>query len=129
IRGNSSRLPDRPKHSLRLSFRGEYGDAKLHFPMFGDQGADKFDVLDLQTAQGTSWTNEPSFRGDQNTFLRDIFSRDLQLAMGHQATRGQFHHLFLNGVYWGIYLTQERADEDFAATYFGGSPEDYDVLK
>src|SRR5690606_7347233 len=89
MRGNYSRRGEFPKHSFRFLFREEYGDAKLHFAMFGDQATDVFNVLDLQTAQGPTWSNDVSFRGDQHTLIRDIFSRDLQQAMGHRITQGR----------------------------------------
>ena len=30
-------------------------------------------------------------------------------------------------MYWGLYQTQERADDHFASTYLGGESEDYDA--
>ena len=32
-------------------------------------------------------------------------------------------------MYWGIFMTQERAEGRFGASYFGGKSEDYDVIK
>lgn len=128
IRGGWSRHPSNPKHAFRLFFRGDYGDTKLRFALFEDEGADTFDKVDLRTAQNYSW----SFKGGagrENTFLRDVLSRDLQLSLGRPGTRSRFYHLYLNGVYWGLYQTQERAEARFAASYFGGEPEDYDVVK
>jgi hypothetical protein len=58
-----------------------------------------------------------------------VFARDLQGELGDPYTRSRNYHLFLDGQYWGIYMTQERVQEDYAATYFGGEPEDYDVVK
>ena len=37
--------------------------------------------------------------------------------------------MFINGLYWGQYNLHERPDEDFSASYYGGDPEDYDVIK
>jgi hypothetical protein len=37
-------------------------------------------------------------------------------------------HLYVNGVYWGLYNPSERPDAAFAADYIGGSKEDWDVL-
>ncbi len=128
IRGGFSRTGDNPKHAFRLLFRGEYGAAKLNYPLFKDdpKAATVFDKFDLQTSQNYSW----SFGGDgANTFLRELWSRDTQLAMNQPATRGRFVHLYLNGLYWGLYQIQERAEADFAATYRGGTDLDYDVVK
>lgn len=63
------------------------------------------------------------------TMNRDVFSRDCQRDMLQPYTRSRYYHLYLNGLYWGIYQTQERAEESFAESYFGGDEEDYDVIK
>ena len=80
VRGGFSRSGSNPKHALRLFFRAEYGDSKLRFPIFGDEGVDEFDNLDLRTSQNYSW----AFQNDsnRNTFLREVFSRDTQRDMG-----------------------------------------------
>ncbi len=125
IRGGWSRHPDFPKHAFRLFFRSDYGDPKLFYPLFGEEGTDRFDKIDLRTAQNYAWSN-----GDgRNTFMRDVFSRDTQRDMNQPYTRSRFYHLYLNGMYWGLFQTQERAEARFAESYFGGKVEDYDVIK
>lgn len=126
IRGAFSRSNSNPKHSFRLFFRNEYGAGKLDYPLFGGEGALSFDKIDLRTSQNNSWAFEGS---NQNTLIRDVFSRDVQHDMGQPYTRSRYIHLYLNGQYWGIYQTQERADGDFAAAYLGGKAADYDVIK
>ncbi len=125
IRGGWSRHPEFPKHAFRLFFRSEYGDAKLNFPLFGEEGVDQFDKIDLRTSQNYAWSNGD----DKNTFLRDVFSRDTQGDMGNPYTRSRYYHLYLNGMYWGLYQTQERPEARFAADYLGGKADDYDVIK
>ena len=126
IRGGYSRQGENPKHAFRLFFRKEYGPGKLVYPLFGDEGASEFDKIDLRTEQNYSW----SLDGDtHNTFLRDIFARDAQRDLGQPYTRGRYYHLYLNGMYWGIFQTEERPQADYAETYFGGDEEDYDVIK
>ena len=125
IRGGWSRHNDFPKHSFRLFFRSEYGDSKLRFPLFGDEGVDSYDKIDIRTSQNYAWA-----QGDhRNTMLRDVFSRDTQRDMGHPYTRSRYYHLYLNGMYWGLFQTQERSEARFAADYLGGKAEDYDVIK
>jgi hypothetical protein len=46
--------------------------------------------------------------------------------MGHPAARGVFVHLYLNGLYWGLYNLTERPDAAFAAAVWGGKKGDYD---
>ncbi|MCP4607254.1 MAG: hypothetical protein GY845_00875 [Planctomycetes bacterium] len=126
IRGAFSRSGSNPKHALRLFFRNEYGAAKLRYPLFGSEGVDEFDKIDLRTSQNNSW----AFQGSsQNTLIRDVFSRDVQRDMDQPYTRSRYYHLYINGHYWGIYQTQERADADFAESYLGGDNEQYDVIK
>lgn len=116
------------KHSFRLFFRSEYGDSKLKFPVFGENATDTFDGFDLATFQNHSWSNQGN-PGTNGLFVRDQFSRDTQLAMGHQAERATYAHLYINGQYWGIYCPAERPEASCAASYFGGSKLDYDVIK
>ena len=126
IRGGYSRHPQFPKHAFRLFFREEYGTDKLRYPLFESEGVSEFDKVDLRCAQNYAWSNG---LGEHNTFVREVFARDTQGAMGQPYTRSRYYHLFLNGMYWGLYQTQERAEARFASSYLGGSKEDYDVVK
>ena len=128
IRGGWSAHGDNPKHAFRFFFREEYGKGKLKFPLFGNEGVDAFDKIDLRTSQNYAWSY-PGHLGEYNIMTRDVFSRDLQAKTGNQYTRSRFYHLYINGVYWGLFQTQERAEANFAESYFGGVSEDYDVIK
>jgi hypothetical protein len=128
IRGGWSRHDDYPKHAFRLFFRSEYGAGKLNFSLFGDEGVNEFDKVDLRTSQNYSWANGGN-DAKHNTMNRDVFSRDSQRDMNRPYTRSRYYHLYLNGLYWGVYQTQERAEANFAETYFGGDKDDYDVIK
>jgi len=46
--GNSAKNKENPKHAFRLFFRDEYGASKLEYPLFGDQGAQKFYCIYLR---------------------------------------------------------------------------------
>ncbi|MEJ6635639.1 MAG: CotH kinase family protein [Akkermansiaceae bacterium] len=136
VRGGASRSKNNPKHAFRLFFRDEYGSNKLNFPLFGTNGTDSYAGFDLRTAQNYSW----SFKGSgsltsnndnssKNTFMREVFARDTQRDMDEPHTRSRYVHLYLNGIYWGLFMTQERAEADFAASYLGGNDDDYDTIK
>lgn len=126
IRGGFGRNDFNPKHAFRLYFRGEYGDGLLDFPLFDEEGTDRFDVLDLRTASNYSWSSQ----GDaQNTFVREVFARDMQADLGQPYTRSRYYHLYLDGQYWGLFQTQERIQEHYGESYFGGDESDYDVVK
>ncbi len=126
IRGGFSVTGTNPKHAFRLFFRDQYGAAKLQYPLFGDEGAKEFDHLDLRCSQNYSWAFGNS---RQNAEVREVFSRDLGLAMGQVQTHSRFYHLYINGQYWGLYQSEERPEASFAATYLGGDKEDYDIIK
>jgi len=126
IRGGYSRSGNNPKHAFRLFFRAEYGAAKLRYPLFGHEGVDEFENMDLRTSQNYSWSFEG---GNRDTFVREVFSRDTQRDMGQPYTRSRYYHLYIDGHYWGLYQTQERSEASYAETYFGGEKEDYDVVK
>ncbi len=128
IRGGQSSSANFPKHSFHVFFRREYGAAALHFPLFGDAGARDFDTIDLRCEHGYAYA-DPYPYSDEFTAIRDVFCRDLWAATGFATTRSRPYHLYLNGQYWGLYQSQERAQEDYASTYFGGAPEEYDVIK
>ncbi len=126
IRGGFSRQGRNPKHCFRFIFRKDYGSGKLKYPLFGDEGVDEFDHIDLRSSMNYSW----AFGGhSSNNLLRDVFSRDLQGDMGQPYTRSRYYHLYLNGHYWGIYMTQERSEASYAVSYLGGEKADYDVIK
>ncbi len=126
IRGGYSRSGGNPKHAFRLFFRAEYGEGKLEYPLFGAEGVDSFDKVDLATAQNYSWSFEGS---SANTMCRDIWARDSQGLMGQAYSKSRYYHLYINGHYWGIYLTQERPEAAFGASYFGGDREEWDCVK
>ncbi|RQW07237.1 hypothetical protein EH222_07685, partial [candidate division KSB1 bacterium] len=126
IRGGYSRANENPKHAFRYFFRAEYGDAELEYPLFGDEGVDEYDKIDLRTSQNYSWSFDGS---DLNTMNRDVFSRDTQRDMGQPYTRSRYYHLYINGTYWGLFQTQERSEAAFGESYFGGDRDEYDVVK
>ena len=124
IRGGASRQAAVPKHGFRLRFRREYGAAKLDYPIFGDDGPDRSNGVDLRCSQTPGW----HYFDGRSVFARDIFARDLQIAQGQPSTRGDKYHLYLNGVYWGMYETQENLEPSFLAENYGGEDEDYDII-
>ncbi len=131
LQGGHSRRPEKsPKHSFRLAFRGEYGPTKLKYPLFKDNDATTtFNTIVLRAGFCLSWVHHSHEQRTQAQYQRDIWSKDTQRDMGHPTTHSEYVHLYLNGIYWGIYALHERLDNDFAATYLDGEPEDFDVIK
>ena len=60
--------------------------------------------------------------------MRDQWMRDSALAMGWPSARGQYVHLYLDGLYWGVYEIGERIDDSFLADHLGGARTDYDLM-
>ena len=127
VQGGWNRRPEEsPKHALRLVFNERYGQTRLRFPVFGENGGREFETLILRAGCNNTWlhwSGEERLRGD---YIRDQWIRDTMGAMGHATARGLFVHLYLNGLYWGLYDLSERPSAPFVAAHFGGSPKDYD---
>ena len=129
IQGNTGRRPDKtPKHSFRLVFKKTYGSGKLRFPIFPDSPVDRFDSLVLRADYNNAWTHWKPEDNERAQRIRDAWLKDTHRAMGYPAAHNRYVHLYLNGLYWGIYDLAERPDAGFAAAYLGGRREDYDVL-
>lgn len=131
IHGGFGRYPEATaKHSLRLFFRGDYGDAKLDYPWFGESQVSEFNTVVLRANYNYSWARGNrggAQMGGDYTVVTDRWSAITQQEMGGLASNGTFVHLYINGLYWGIYNPTERPDADFQASHRGGRPEDYDV--
>lgn len=120
---------DRLKRSLRLNFRSRYGTAKLKTSLiqegslYGDSATDSFDRLILRGGNNRCWAR--IWNPDKTTYAIDQFYRDTQLALSGYGSRGAFVHLYINGLYWGLYNPVERTDHWFNAEYFGGDADDW----
>ena len=130
LQGGHSRRPEKdPKHSFLLVFKSQYGPSRLNYPIFGDEFAHSFNNLILRAGFGNSWLHWTSAERERGQLQRDIWSKDAQRAMGHHSSTSNYVHLYINGIYWGVYAPSERMDADYAVSYFGGNEEDYDVIK
>ena len=134
MHGNASRFNGRLlKHSFRIIFSREYdGPSRLDFPIF--EGSDFADINTLvlrasfTDAFGTR-TQTNRYSPLDSTYTRDVWARETQIAMGSLSADSTYVHLYINGLYWGMYNPSERADAAFYAAHEGGEPEDWDVLK
>ena len=133
VQGGSSRNVNFPKHSIRLEFRSRYGDSRLNYPLFSNQpfsdsAIDTFDEIVLRASFNNSWTHWHFDQAELAQQQRDQWARDIQEAMNQPTTHGRFVHLYLNGMYWGIYNMGERPAAPYQSDYFGGGEDDWDVL-
>ena len=120
-----------PKRNFRLSFKAIYGDSKFDYPLFGEDAAESFDQIALKPGfHGCMHLGLDHTRGGTND-LADQVMRDLQGEMNDDGVyiHGAFMHLYINGIYWGVYNPQERGINAFAESYYGGDKDDYDSMK
>ena len=134
IQGGTQRDPNKnAKHSFRVSFKGDYGPGRLDFPVFPDSPVTSFNTLVLDGGINMWWHYvggaTPADQRFRAQCVRDQFASDLMIALGQPSCYGRFFNVYLNGLYWGLHYVHERPDEDFAASWLGGSPADFDVLR
>ena len=129
IQGGAGRFPDfSPKHSLSLRFRKTYGDGQLSRRLFPDSRVKEFDTLHLRSVFNNSWVMNLGLQRSRGQMLHDQFARDSLIAMGQEdACHGTFAHLYINGLYWGIYNIHERPSTAHYANWHGGGEDDYDA--
>jgi hypothetical protein len=141
MQGNASRDNNRlAKHSFRLRFTSDHGPAKLRYPWFPDAPVSRFDNIVLRACFTDSWATRYSdqtvipggkgtrYRPEDSLYLRDVWVKDSHLAMGRHSARNTFVHLYVNGLYWGLYNPSERMDASHFTEYLGGREMDWDVL-
>lgn len=129
IQGNYNRIPEKsPKHSLRLLFKEKYGPGKLAYPVFPDSPVSRFNTLVLRADYNNSWIHWDEDVRARGQRTRDAWMKDSHRTMGWLAAHNRYVHLFLDGLYWGVYDLAERPDASFAASYLGGKREDYDAV-
>ncbi len=118
-----------PKQSMRLLFKEIYGPKKLKRKLFPDSEIQSINTLVIDGYLNTwlhPWYEEQRV---SSIFLRDQLTSDLHNEMGGLSFHGRFIHLFLNGLYWGMYDLHERPDDAFLAEYLEAKRTDFDVIK
>jgi len=117
-----------PKRTFRLNFKSEFGASKFEHPLMGANAADEFDQIQLRPAFYNS-INGSGSSGSNDIY--DQFVRDLQecLQVDNVTIHGAFVHLYINGIYWGVYNATERGTDNFAKKYFDGDKDNWDAIK
>ena len=120
---------DRMKRSLRLSFSSSYGESKFDStiftgaPVVGHAGNKQVDDIVLRAGNNHSFAR--SWNPTTSTYFEDEWYRDSLIDMGNAGSPGRFVHLYINGIYWGLYNAVQRPDADFAAGALGGNKDDW----
>lgn len=133
IHGNSSRRPYRmQKHSFRLSFTGDQGASRLRYRFFKDTSVKEFNKLVLRGCFTDSWGlvswDPPRYRPDDSVYFRDMWVKYAHRDLGYLSPVSRFVHLYVNGLYWGLYNVCERVEQEYFSDYLGGRPTDWEVV-
>ncbi len=108
-----------PQKSFRLYALRQYGAGRFRHAFFPGSAVDEYEVLVLRNS-GNDWGMAR---------LRDRLAQSAGAELGATALRTRPVVVYLNGVYWGHYDLQERADEHFLAEHFGADPESLDFVE
>jgi hypothetical protein len=132
LQGGNSRGPgNSPKHSFRFVFKPEYGLTKMEYPLFpgNASAANKFNTIHIKAGYNNTWIHSTSAQRASAQYIRDVWAKSTFRKMGQVSVHTRYGHLFINGMYWGLFNFSERIDNDFMETYFGGDELNYDVMK
>lgn len=119
----------RLKRSMRLHFKREYDTPKWasqimrNAPLNDETAVGEYDRIVLRAGNNRSWAR--IFNDDRIAYTRDEWYRESQVAMSGFGSRGIFVHLYVNGLYWGLYNPVERPEGWFTSEHFGGPKGDW----
>jgi hypothetical protein len=125
------------KLSMRVKFTDPYGPEKFDGNIYNDNVLDQgaaisFNTFVLDAHLGYTWAYGGPAGSTQRVnamFVQDAYVADLHNLADGASPHSRFVHLYINGLYWGVYDMHERSDEHFAESYLGGNDDDYDVIK
>lgn len=134
MHGGTSRNPQRTrKHSFRLIFNPEFdGPGRLEFPLFDQSNFADINTVILRGGNQDSFntaTVADRFSPLAATRMRDQWMQDTFRAMGNMASEYKPVHLYINGLYWGLYHATERIDDASLSSRLGGEEEDWDIIE
>lgn len=112
------------KRSIRIYFRRKYGARTIDWPFFGEYQDVR--TLVLRGGGTDSWRMR---RLPDIQYVRDEYARRLHQEMEGSSPQGHFAHLFLNGMYWGVYNVVERLTADYLSRRNPNDGTDWDVIK
>ncbi|MHC4745190.1 MAG: lamin tail domain-containing protein, partial [Planctomycetota bacterium] len=124
IYGGVGRNENYRKKTFRFLFKGMYGATKLRFPLFGDEAVDEFDTIIIRA----NFNDGYPWGGADSQFIRDEWMRRANQALGHPQAIGTFVHLYINGLYWGLYNPVQRPDMAFSSSYYPGDKDEWDGI-
>jgi hypothetical protein len=128
--GNSRVQSNSLKHGFELGFKSAYGPSKLNFDVFEEKKSVKeFNSLVLRGGYNYTWAKNAAAQQTMGQYIQDSWAKTTQLDMGYPSAHERFVHLYINGLYWGLYNITEQYDDNFMESYLGGDKTQYDVIK
>ena len=112
------------KRSFHLTFSAQYGPTKLTStilqdgPLNGATANNRFDDLILRGGHNRCFA--AYLNPDAAAYTEDEWFRNSQIAMGGFGPHGNFVHLYINGLYWGLYNVCDQPNFEWAALNLGG---------
>lgn len=107
------------RKSLRLYFRGEYGDPELDHAIFPSQDETRFKRLIVHT----------SGNDDISSNMRDMTLQAITGHMNFETQDGRPAVLFIDGEFWGVHGIRERYDSKHFERVFGLAEEQIDLVE
>ena len=111
------------KHSLKVEFTKKTtsnleGVMNFAAPPFPGSPLQKLRVLMFRNPTQDSWVlhGDPPLR-DFATYIKDAWCRTTHTMMGHFIAQRRWVHLYVDGLYWGVYEMTERVNEDTMRAY------------
>jgi len=103
------------KKGLRLSFKKKYGKGKFVItglnPVFeGTPLTDEYDEFVLRSQTGDSWQGR-YYGMSYASYCRERWARDFMEGAGHRSLKSRHIHVWINGLYWGVYMLSEVASD------------------
>lgn len=117
IHGGTSR--SRPRKSLRMYARSDYGQSWVNYQLFPDKQLSQFKRFILRNS-GNDW---------DRALFRDAFMQNLvkDLDLDIQYSRPTI--VFINGEYWGIHNIRDRFDTRYIETHYGLSEDEFTMME
>ncbi len=119
------------KHSMRIYFKSEYGLSELDFPaLYQGVGASKLNNISLRSDYHYSWqdwTHESAV--PMASYQRDMFAQDTLRDMGWPSPYSRSVHVYINGLYWGLYQACERPDRAFLGEHLNADWDNCDSIE
>jgi len=118
VHGGCSRM--HPKKSMVVSFKEEYGQKNLNYPLFPEfPNLTKFKHFMLRN-NGNNYPYD---------YIRDMLMSSLTEGLGIDYQKGRAVVVYYNGKYYGIHNLRERANGDYFETNYGINENNIDLVK